>query len=176
MATKTKTKKTTISNVSLEDAQLASESYAVAATKLSKVEAKMNEELNKVKSKYQDEITDLKEELELPIETLEVFAKEQQDKWGKKKSMELLHCVIGFRTGTPKVTKDKKFTWDAIVELVKKQKAFKPFIRTSEELNKDAILSCKDDEMLKTLKHECYIEVVQEESFYVEAKKEDLAA
>lgn len=171
-----KTKKLTISNVSLEQAQEASEQYAKSATSLAKVEAKMNEEINKVKSKYQDEITTLKEELDEPMETLEVFAKEQKDNWGKKKSHELLHCVIGFRTGTPKVVKDKKFTWDGITELLSKSKIFKPFIRSTEEINKEAIIACKDENLLISLKKECYLEVTQEESFYVEAKKEELVS
>lgn len=171
-----KTKKKTITNVSFDDAQQASEQFAVSSNKLAKIEAKMNEEINKVKSKYQDEITDLKVDMEEPVEVLEVFAKEQKDTWGKKKSFEMLHCTIGFRTGMPKVDKSKKFTWDAVVELMKRSKAFKGFIRTKDEINKDAILAEKNEEVLAALKDECYVEVVQDESFYVEAKREELAA
>lgn len=171
-----KTKKITIQNVTLEQAQLASELYAQTQAKLASIEAKMNEELNRVKSKYKDQITEQQEELEAPVEILEVFAKEQQPNWGKKKSMELLHSIIGFRTGTPKVEKSKKFTWDAVTELLKKNKRFAEFVRTKEEINKDAILACKDDVMLELLKEEAYVSIVQDETFYVEAKREEVAA
>lgn len=170
----TRIKKKVIANVTLEQAQEASESFATTSTKLAKVEAKMNEEINRVKSKYQEEITDLHEALEEPQEVLQVFADEQKTEWGKKKSFDLLHTVIGFRTATPKVDKSKKFTWDAVLELMKKNKAFKAFIRTKDEINKEAILAEKNEETLKLLKEECYVEIKQDENFFVEVKKEDL--
>lgn len=170
----TKTKKKTFTNVTLDEAQEASQTYAVNSTKLQKIEAKMNEEINSVKSKYQDQITELKEECEEPLAMLEAFAFEQKSSWGKKKSFELLHCVVSFRTGTPKVDKSKKFTWDGVVELMKKNKLFKNFIRTKEEINKDAILAEKNEELLDRLKEECSVEVVQDETFSVDVKKEEV--
>jgi phage host-nuclease inhibitor protein Gam len=171
----TRIKKKIVVNVTLEQAQEASELYAVNSNKLAKLEAKMNEELNKVKSKYADEITSIKEQLEEPFEVLQAFAEEQKNNWGKRKSFDLLHCLVGFRTGTPKVTKDKKFTWDAVVELMKKNRIFKGFIRTTEEINKEAILSERNEAVLNQLKEECYVSVTQDESFYVEPKIEEVS-
>ena len=176
MATTTRTKKKVIENVSLEDAQAASQAFAQNSNNLRKIEAKMNEEITKVRSKYQEDITALTEANAQPIEILEVFATEQKQEWGKKKSFELLHAIIGFRTGTPKVTKAKKFSWDAVLELMKKNNVFKGFIRTTEEINKEAILSEQNEAVLNQLKEECYIDVVQEESFYVTAKAEEVTA
>ena len=172
----TRTKKKTFTNVTMDEAQTAAELFATNKTRLDKIEAKMNEEINKVKSKYKDEVTEINEELEEPTQVLEAFAKEQKSNWGKKKSIELLHCTIGFRTGTPKVDKNKKFTWDAIAELLQKNKLFKGFIRTKTEINKDAILAEKNEALLEQLKDECYVEVVQDETFFVALKKEELAA
>jgi phage host-nuclease inhibitor protein Gam len=171
-----RTKKKIFINVSLEQAQEASEVYATTSNRLAKIEAKMNEEINRVKSKYSDDITTLTELLEEPFEVLQVFAEEQQSTWGKRKSFDLLHCIVGFRTGTPKVVKDKKFTWDAVVELMKKNKIFSGFIRTQEEVNKEAILCEKNEKLLKQLKDECYVTTAQDESFYVEPKVEEVAA
>jgi len=171
----TRLKKPVLANITLERAQEASQLFAQTHTSLSKVQAKLNEELNKVRSKYQEDITRLQEALEAPAQVLEVFAKEQQNNWGKRKSLELVHCVIGFRTGTPKVVKDKKFTWDAVLELVKKHKALsKLFVRTKEELNKEAILATKDQAILGQLKEDAYISIDQEECFFVEAKQEEI--
>ncbi|RYF85794.1 MAG: hypothetical protein EOO03_12765 [Chitinophagaceae bacterium] len=170
-----KLKKKVIQNVSLEQAQQASEFFATQHNTLSKIQAKLNEEINKVRSKYSEQITDLQESLEEPMEVLEVFAREQKENWGKKKSTELLHTIIGFRIGTPKVCKDKKFTWDAVTELIKKNKALaKLFIRTKEELNKEAILATKDESVLGQLKEEAFVYIDQEECFYVEAKQEEI--
>ena len=166
--------KKVIANVTVEQAQEASSNYATGLTKLSKIEARMNEEINRIKEKYQDDISGIKADMEEPFETLEVFAREQQDAWGKKKSMELLHCTIGFRTGTPKVVKDKKFTWDAVLELMKKNPAFSPFIRVSEEINKEMILAEANEDTLARLKKECYVEIDQDEKFFVNVKKEEV--
>lgn len=173
MAT-TRAKKKIFSNVSLDDAQAASERYALTSNRLAKIEARMNEEINKVKSRYTDEITDLNERLVEPMEILNVYASEQKTTWGKRKSLELLHCIIGFRTGTPKVSKDKKFTWDAVLELMKRNKVFARFIRTKEEINKEAIIAEKNEALLNQLTEECYITIDQDETFFVQPKVEEL--
>lgn len=168
-------KKTVISNVSFEKAQEASSEYTKADNKLSKIESKMNERINKIKEEYVEETTQLSEEKERQFAVLEVYATEQQEKWGDKKSFELLHTTIGFRTGTPKVEKDKKFTWEAVLKLVKKHKALAAkFLRTKEELNKKNILAEKDDKVLAKLKNGCFIYIDQVETFYVEPKVEEL--
>ena len=59
---------------------------------------------------------------------------------------------------------------------MKKNNVFKGFIRSTEEINKEAIINEQNEAVLNQLKEECYIEVVQEESFYVTAKAEDVAA
>ena len=167
-------KKKVFMAVSLENAQNASELYAISSNKLSKVEAAMNEQINKIKSKYQDTITELKESLEEPMELLQVFAQEQKDTWGKKKSLELLHCTIGFRTGTPKVTKSKGFTWEGITEIV--SKIFPDLVRTKTELDKDAIIALRDEDGFKRIKDNCFIDVVQDETFFVQPKTEELVS
>ena len=165
-------KKKVFMAVTLDTAQAASEQYAVNSNKLSKIEAQMNEQINKVKSKYQDTITDVKESLEEPMELLQVFAQEQKETWGKKKSLELLHCTIGFRTGTPKVTKSKGFTWEGITEIV--TKLFPNLVRTKTELDKDALIAMRDEDGFKKIKDDCFIDVVQDETFFVQPKVEEL--
>lgn len=172
----TRLKKRVITNVTMEQAQEASSQFATSANKLKKIEAAINERLNKIKDEYKEEITELEFNKNEQMELLEVFAKEQQGKWGKRKSLDLLHCVIGFRTGNPKVVKDKKFTWDAVLELMRKKQIFKRFIRISEEINKEAILSEKNSQLLNSLQTDCYISIDQYENFYIEPKLEEVAA
>lgn len=170
----TRTKKKVLTNISLEQAQEASERYAINSTKLSKLEARMNEELNKIKSKYQDDITDLEEALEEPRDLLYAFAAEQKENWGKRKSMELLHCVIGYRTGTPKVITDKGWTLKAVTDTV--AKLYPSLVRTKLELDKESIIAMRDEDGFSTLKKECHLDVVQDETVYVDVKKEEIAA
>ncbi len=174
MSTK-RVKKSIVTNVSFEDAQLASQTFAQQQNRLSKLEAKMNEEINKVKSKYQDDITEIKENIEEPMQILEAYANEQKGNWGKKKSFELLHSIIGFRTGTPSVCKSKKVTWEFITEQLAKTKDMLCFVRTKQEINKEAILAEQDENVLKRLKEDFMVEIEQKESFYVQPKEEELA-
>jgi phage host-nuclease inhibitor protein Gam len=171
----TKTKKKVFAGVTLEQAQEASRLYAVRQTQLASIEAKMNTEINKVKEKYQDQVTELKELLDEPVAILESYATASKDGW-KKKSMELLHTVIGFRTNPPKVNKKAAFTWKAVLELLQQHK-MKRFIRTVEEINKEEILALdaeKDKAVLNQLQENAGVFIDQDETFYVELKKEDV--
>lgn len=168
----TREKKRILNNVTIEEAQEASARFAHLQTRLSVIEAQMNERINKIRDEYYEEIVQINEEKEEEFEVLQVFGQEQKDHWGKRKSFELFHSIIGFRTGTPKVTKDKKFTWEGITELVKEK--FPSFVRTKTELDKEAIIAMRDDDVFLKLRKACYVDVVQEESFYVEAKHEEL--
>lgn len=168
-----RTSKKTVTDVTLAQAEQAASKYANASTQLSTIEAKMNAEIDKVKEKYKDAILVNKEALDEPVEILEQFAKQDKENW-KNKSIELLNVVIGFRTAPPAVGKEK-FTWDAIIDLIKKNKYLKQFVRTKEELNKQAILDCKDEKIMKRLKEDAYIIIVQKEIFFVELKKENVS-
>jgi phage host-nuclease inhibitor protein Gam len=160
------------SKVTLEQAQDASAKFAHAAARLSMIEAEMNERINKIRNEYYEEIVRLNEEKASQSAILEAYGIDQKENWGRKKSFELFHSIIGFRTGSPKVVKDKKFTWEGITELVKEQ--FPSFIRTHAELDKEAIIALRDDALFQKLKKACYLDVVQSETFYVETKSEEL--
>lgn len=166
-----RTKKHQYTGLTLEEAQQCSETYANANNRLKKIEAKMNGEIDKVKSKYLDEITLLTESMDFETDKLHFFANENKEAWAKK-SFDLVHTIIGFRTGTPKVIKDKKFTWDAVTELV--SKIFPDLIRTKKELDKDVIIAMRDQDGFTELRQECYIDVVQDETFFVQAKEEEI--
>lgn len=170
-------KKCITGGVTTEQAEEAGKLLVEKQNRLEQVEAKMNEEVNEVKSRYSGEITLLKEQLKEPTDLLEVYANEQKGSWGKKKSIQLLYVEVGFRTGTPKLFKQKNFTWEAVLELLKKNKVFQPFIRIKEEINKEAILSLnttnkKDQQRLQQLKEQCFLYIDQEPCFYIKPRKE----
>ena len=99
----------------------------------------------------------------------------------------MAHGTIGFRTGTPKLKTLKGFTWASALQLAKK---FLPFnyIRQTEDIAKDRLLADRDleeiavydtptgDTRTVTMREAmsvCGIQVVQDEAFYVEPKKEE---
>lgn len=153
-----------------EDAENVMAKYATADAKLQKINAIMDEQITAIRNKYADEITELKDEQEETLKNLHFFAETNADLFDKKKSMQMAHGVIGFRTGTPKLKTNPKFTWGAVTEQLK---SYLPqYIRITEEPAKDKLLADRDDEEVNKLFKKCGFSVVQDETFYVELKKE----
>jgi phage host-nuclease inhibitor protein Gam len=169
-----KLKKTTQASVTLEQAEGAAQHFAQASNMLGTIEAAMNKAIEQVRSKYQNGILECKQLQEEVMPILEAYAISTKDTW-EGRSTDLTHARIGFRMGTPKVDKLKGFTWDAVLELIKSNKALaRDFVRTKEELDKKAILDA-DPKTKATLEAKAKIVIVQEETFYVEEHKEVLA-
>jgi phage host-nuclease inhibitor protein Gam len=126
-------------------------------------------------------ITAAREKFEEPLGTIADQIKARQDhllSWASaspelfldKKSLEMTHGVIGFRTGTPKLKTLAKRTWDIVLDTLKAAGKLQ-WVRTKEEVNKEKILSdfaqnLVTPEELKPLG----VAVVQDEAFYVEVK------
>lgn len=173
-------KKTIITGVTREAADEAFASYAKADAQSAKITADIELQCAKIREKYANKLAELEGEKEKAFDTLQAYATENQaELFTKKKSLEMAHGVIGFRTGTPKLKTLKGFTWASALQLVRE---FLPgYIRQTEEIAKDKLLAdrCAEitqdgitspmgDHMAK-----CGITVVQDETFYVEPKKED---
>ena len=185
----TRQKKTVIQGVTRETADQAFADYAKADARISKINAEIELQCAKTREKHQAELTTLTTERDQAFDTLQAFATENQaELFSKKKSLDMAHGTIGFRTGTPKLKTLKGFTWASALELVK---SFLPsgYIRTSEEVAKDKLLADRDMEeiavfdqgeshivTMKDAMTKCGIQVVQEETFYVEPKKEEADA
>lgn len=185
----TRQKKKVISGVTREAADQAFAEYAKADASINKINAEIELQLAKIREKRQAELTVLVQQRDQAFDTLQAFAIENQSElFSKKKSLEMAHGTIGFRTGTPKLKTMKGFTWEAAKTLVKK---FLPdYIRTSEEIAKDKLLADRELEEVEFVDSditkrnmpmsqamsECGILVVQDETFYVEPKKEETDA
>lgn len=165
-------KKTIITNVTREDADEAFAIYAKANAKVSKITAEIELQCAKIREKYADDIAVLNTEKDGAFEVMQVFAAENKDKlFVKKKSIDMAHGTIGFRTGTPKLKTLKGFTWASALKLVHE---FLPgYIRNVEEIAKDKMLADRDMEEMPEKMADCGIAVTQDETFYVEPKKEE---
>lgn len=169
---KTREKKTVYSGVKQEEMELAFADYARADARIQKINATMDIEMTRIREKYQDELGKLAETKEKSFDILQAYALENRDElFSKRKSLETTHGTMGFRTGTPKLKTLKGFTWGAVVNMLKE---FLPgYVRTSEEANKEKLLADRESEEVTALFPKVGITVVQEETFYVEPKKEE---
>lgn len=173
-------KKTIITGVSREAADEAFANYAKADAQMGKITAEIELQCAKIREKYANKLAELESERDTAFDTLQSFATENQaELFIKKKSLEMAHGVIGFRTGTPKLKTLKGFTWASALQLVKE---FLPgYIRQTEEIAKDKLLADRSAELtvnevatpMSGQMAKCGITVVQDETFYVEPKKEE---
>lgn len=170
--TKKREKKTVYSGVKQEEMELAFADYARADARIQKINATMDIEMTRIREKYQDELGKLAETKEKSFDIMQAYALENRDElFSKRKSLETTHGTIGFRTGTPKLKTLKGFTWASVLTMLKE---FLPdYVRTVEEPAKDKLLADREDEEVAAMLPKVGVAVVQDETFYVEPKKEE---
>lgn len=158
--------------ITSEQMETAFSEYAAADARLAKINATMDEQITRIREKYSDDISKLTESKEKAFEIVQAFAIEnKEDLFIKKKSMDGAHGTFGFRTGTPKLKTLKGFTWEAVKNLLKE---FLPgYVRIQEEPAKDKLLADRDMEEVACNLAKCGISVVQDETFFIELKKEE---
>lgn len=135
----------------------------------------MDRELTTVREHFESPLTAIGKQLEEKTALLEGWAAANPEEFPKgRKSLDMLHGVIGYRTGTPKLKALLRKTWDAVLQTLK---AFglAQYVRVKEEVNKEAIIADSqagnvDEATLKKIG----VTVSQEESFFVEPKLEEI--
>ena len=168
----TRQKKTLMQGISQERANEAFAQYAKADAQIAKINADIELQCAKLRERYADRLTALDADRTQAFDVLQAFAVENKaELFTKKKSLDMAHGTIGFRTGTPKLKTLKGFTWASALQLVRE---FLPaFVRTTEEIAKDRLLAERDTEGMFDAMAHCGITVVQDETFYVEPKSEE---
>ena len=170
--TKTREKKTVYTGVKQDEMELAFADYARADARQQKINATMDIEMTRIREKYQDELAKLQEVKDKSFDVIQAFAVENKGElFSKKKSMETTHGTLGFRIGTPKLKTLKGFTWASVLSMLKE---FLPdYVRTVDQPAKDKLLADREDEKVMAMMPKVGICVVQEETFFVEPKKEE---
>lgn len=138
-------KKVIVSGVTRESAEEAFAMYAKAEALGSKIVAEIELQCAKIREKYAVKLAECEEEKNKAFDVLQAYALENQEElFSKKKSVDMSHGVIGFRTGTPKLKPLRGFTWASALQLLKE---FLPgYVRQTEEIAKDKLLADRDAE------------------------------
>lgn len=165
-------KKVLISGITRDQAEDAFARYADADARQQQITAKMDVQIIKIREKYAGELAELDEIKQQSFDEIQCFADNNRSEFGNKKSMEFTHGVIGFRTGTPKLKLRKGYTWNSVTNLLKE---FLPgYVRTEESPAKDRLLADRDNPETAQMFPKVGILVDQDETFYVEPKKEEV--
>jgi phage host-nuclease inhibitor protein Gam len=126
-------------------------------------EAKRRKEIDEKVNPVQSEIGDLENNMRL-------FCEEHRDEFGKRKSRELINGLVSFRTGTPKARTLKGYTWQVVIDLLKKSPFKNLYLRIKEDADKEAIIRDFSNGSIDNLRlNEFGIEITQEETFGYEA-------
>jgi phage host-nuclease inhibitor protein Gam len=136
----------------------------------------MDRKVTEIRADYETKLADLGTQIEEKTELLSMWAANNPDEFPKgQKSVEMVHGRLGFRTGTPKLKTRMRKTWDKVLDTLGAM-GLQDLIRTKQETNKERIIAdyLQGALPLATMM-EIGVEVVQEESFFVEPKLEDLA-
>lgn len=170
MATK-RQKKTIITGVTREEAEYALGVYAKAQAKAEEIVAKIEQLCTDIRSQYADALAAEQSEAEEAFNVLQSYATEHRAELFKtRRSLDMAHGTIGFRTGQPRLKTLRGFTWASALELVRE---FMPsYIRTTEEIAKDRLLADARCQEAPEQMERCGICMVQDETFYVTRKTE----
>lgn len=165
-------KKTVITGVSSEQVEAALSEFVQADSSIQKITAEMELKITAIRDKEATRLAQLQQQKDDAVEVLQAFATENKETlFSKTKSYKSAHGVFGFRTGTPKLKQLKGFTKESVLTLVKT--LLPDYIRTNEEVAKDRLLADRSDEGMEENLKKCGMQVVQDETFYVEPKKEN---
>jgi phage host-nuclease inhibitor protein Gam len=129
--------------------------------------ADMDAEILAIKKQYEADIAGQDALVKQAADDLEAWALANPAFFEKPKSIAFLSGTMGFRTGTPKLALlNRKWNWETVTSAV--ENLLPNFIRNKPEVDKDAILSQRDElaEFLPLVG----LKVTQDEGFYIEPK------
>ena len=134
------------------------------------IKTDMDTELTRVRERYEADLGRIAETNQAKLKLAQDWCDTHPDSFPKgRRSLEPVHAVVGYRLGTPKVRLLRGWKLAAVVAAVKRR--LPEYLRVKEELDKERILSeHKPGERIESIG----VEVMQEESFFVEPKLEEL--
>jgi phage host-nuclease inhibitor protein Gam len=171
MAKKT-TKPTTIRD--REELETVLGEYARLMILKEKQTLEMEAQINFTRKRYETELTELTEKAEAFFGDIQAWATLNQAEFETRKSLDLIHGIIGFRTCPAAVKQVGGVKSEHTLDMMQQNPGYKEYIRIKPEIDKDAILAAyglKKDGLLAALAA-VGLKIEQKENFFVELKKE----
>ena len=109
------------------------------------LKAEMDAALNTTREGFEEQLADVNEELAGLLPRAMAWAESHTEDFAGKKTLEMLHGLVGWRLSTPTLKPIKGWTWKRVLAKIKSLPAMaKSYIRTKEEVNKQAIIADRD--------------------------------
>lgn len=128
----------------------------------------MEDQIARIRKSYEARFCKADEEIKTMSASVKTWCDSHPEEFQKKKTIEMLHAVIGYRTCPPKLKTLAKWTWEKVKEaLIERDMGF---IRTKTEVDKEGLLA-KSDALGAELSN-IGLKLVQDEMFFIEPKRE----
>jgi phage host-nuclease inhibitor protein Gam len=136
------------------------------------ITVEMEAEIKGVRDRYAGRLTDLDAMIEARMRWLTDWAVAHPGEFPKdRKSLDMTHGTIGFRTCTPKLGTLRGWTWKKVLDKMLSIKEWRPFIRVIDEIDRESLIASRDA-IGKAKLAEIGVEVRHDEAFFVEIKRE----
>lgn len=136
--------------------------------------AELEAEINEARSQYEPQITAYGAEINADFEAVNKWADANPSAFAARKSLELMHGTLGYRTGQPRLKLLSGWTWNRVLEMLAVNR-LTDYIRQKQEPDKERILA-ERDQLTDDLMKRVGIKVVQDETFFIEPKREEVEA
>lgn len=104
------------------------------------------------------------------MEVVQTYCREQKEiLFARRRSMGTIYGTLGFRMGMPKLKTVRGTNWDIVLQQLKAK--LPTYVRTIEEPAKDMLLADRNKEQVGPLLRDLGLQIVQEETFFIELKK-----
>ncbi len=133
----------------------------------------MEKQIAAVRERHQESLDNAQSVLKFNLDRLELWADLNKKEFGELKSMQLPCARLGWRTGNRALKLlSRKWNWEKVLAAIKEvPKYAKAYVRTEESENRQALID--DRELLgKEALASIGVEVVQEETFFVELERQ----
>lgn len=154
-----------------EEAENAMRDLCIASCQLDAKTAEMNERLAFVRGEFESDISAIQETAELLKAKVLAWANKNPQEFAKKKSVEMVHGVVGYRTAPPSVRLVRGVTWDKAVALL--ETSHPELVRVKKEADKEGLIASRaiiGEDGLRGLG----ILIEQAEKPFVEVKKDSV--
>jgi phage host-nuclease inhibitor protein Gam len=140
---------------------------------LLKLNAERESLIKQIDDRLGPKMSSLTELIEEKSAEIQLWAEANPRDFEKRKSLELTHGTIGFRTGTPKLALLSR-AWNWAKALAEVQMRLPNFVRSSPEIDKEALIAQRHDQAIQITLPKCGLQVTQDEGFFIEPKIDEV--
>jgi phage host-nuclease inhibitor protein Gam len=138
-----------------------------------RLSAQREQQIKLIDERFGPRIAQCEESIAQGETILKQWAEEHPEEFAKRKSLDLVHGTIGWRTTTPKLVKKLKAAWTSAAFIERVRNALGAlYIRTIPEINREQIITDRAVIPAEALK-EAGLAIEQAEKFFVEPKIDD---